>query len=117
MVAEFWEKPSRNIKKKKKTGNDFNSLACEGEVAPSPSDITEEQARKYLEDFFYYRNTYKHKSLDPREELKSAYIKTPPHLHVTFYSLTTQTVLQSNKTSHEHGKHTPPSFCNRAISC
>lgn len=29
MVAEFWDKPSKDTKKRKKKGNDFKSVACE----------------------------------------------------------------------------------------
>lgn len=56
-----------------KMGNDFNSSECKEEVAPSPSDITEERAANCLKIAgFYHRNKNDDSRHDPRIYVNSA---------------------------------------------
>lgn len=41
-------------------GNDLKSLACEGEVAPSPNDVSEERVRSCLLDFTDFHGRHKY---------------------------------------------------------
>lgn len=54
MVAEPL---AQAIYRQGKMGNDFNSSECKEEVAPSPSDITEEQAANCLKIAGFYHRT------------------------------------------------------------